>query len=133
MPHITIECSSNVVPKLDVARLVEDVHEAALSTGIFPVGGTRTRFVERTQYRIADGHPENGFVHVVLRIGAGRDLETKRRAGTAVFDALCAFLQPLYDRMPLGISMEVQEIDPDLNFKKNNLHEYVKERSAAGV
>jgi 5-carboxymethyl-2-hydroxymuconate isomerase len=32
--------------------------------------------------------------------------------------------------VPLGIALEMQEIDPVLTFKKNNLHEYVKQRTA---
>ncbi|MDB5094494.1 MAG: hypothetical protein JWO85_2595, partial [Candidatus Eremiobacteraeota bacterium] len=39
-------------------------------------------------------------------------------------------LQPAFDATPLGISLDVQEIDPELSFKKNNLHDYVKKRSA---
>jgi 5-carboxymethyl-2-hydroxymuconate isomerase len=35
---------------------------------------------------------------------------------------------PLYERSPLAISLNIQESHPVLNFKKNNLHEYVKKR-----
>jgi 5-carboxymethyl-2-hydroxymuconate isomerase len=31
--------------------------------------------------------------------------------------------------LPLGIALEMQEIDPVLTFKKNNLHDYVKQRA----
>jgi len=43
---------------------------------------------------------------------------------------VCAQLRDLYERRPLGISLEMQEIDPLLTFKKNNLHEYVKTRQS---
>ena len=36
----------------------------------------------------------------------------------------------MYERMPLGISLEMQEIDPVLTCKRNNLHDYVKRREA---
>jgi len=130
MPHIIVEYSSNVRDRLDLDRLIERLHTTAIGTGVFPLGGTRTRAAERTRYRIADGHPDNAFVHVTLRIGHGRDAQTKERAARAVFDALCEHLAPLYDAAPLGISFEVQEIDPALSFKKNNLHEYVAARQA---
>jgi len=130
MPHIVVEYSSNVRDRLDLDRLIERLHTTAIGTGVFPLGGTRTRAAERTRYRIADGHPDNAFVHVTLRIGHGRDAQTKERAARAVFDALCEHLAPLYDAAPLGISFEVQEIDPALSFKKNNLHEYVAARQA---
>ncbi len=128
MPHVIVEYSANIRDRIGPETLVKRVHEAALRTGVFPVGGIRTRAAERSCYRIADGDPENAFVHVVLRIRHGRDLETRRRAGEEVFGEVCACLDPLFQSSPLGISLEVQEIDPEVSFKKNNLHEYVSTR-----
>ena len=130
MPHIIIEYSANVRDRIGLGSLIERLHATAIGTGVFPLGGARTRAAERSDYRIADGHPDNGFVHVTMRMGHGRDAATKARAAQTVFDALCEHLAPLFDAAPLGISFEVQEIDPVLNFKKNNLHEYVKARQA---
>ncbi len=128
MPHIIVEYSANVGGRMSPQSLVECVHEAALRTGVFPIGGTRTRAAERSCYRIADGHPDNAFVHIVLRIGHGRDLETRRRAAEEVFGEVCKFLEPLSQSSPLGISLEIQEIDPAVSLKKNNLHEHVRAR-----
>jgi 5-carboxymethyl-2-hydroxymuconate isomerase len=64
----------------------------------------------------------------MLRVGHGRDLETRKRACEAIFAAACEHLEALYRRIPLGISLEMQEIDAVLTCKKNNLHEYVKAR-----
>src|SRR5215472_369866 len=128
MPHIIVEYSANIREQLGPENLIQRVHEAALRTSVFPIGGTRTRAAERSCYRIADGHPDNAFVHVAMRIGSGRDLETRRRAAEEVFGEVCKFLQPLFQGSPLGISLEVQEIDPAVSLKKNNLHEYVRAR-----
>jgi len=130
MPHIVIEYSANLRDRIDLPGLIDVVHATAISTGVFPLGGTRTRASERAHYRIADGHPDNGFVHVSMMIGAGRDADTRQRAAQAVFDALVAHLQPLFDAAPLGLSLEVRELDPLLSFKHNNLHDYVKARQA---
>lgn len=131
MPHIVIECSANVGKRVNLDQLVERVHRAALETGVFPAGGLRTRVCERSRYCIADGDPENGFVHVVVRIGHGRDLATKQRAAEAIFAEVCGALKALFESSPLGISLEVQEIDPQLSLKQNNLHRYVEERRSA--
>jgi 5-carboxymethyl-2-hydroxymuconate isomerase len=128
MPHIIVEYSANICRTIGPEKLVECVHEAALRTGVFPIGGTRTRAAERSCYRIADGHPDNAFVHIVMRIGHGRDLTTRRRAAEEVFGEVCKFLEPLFQSSPLGISLEVQEIDPAVSLKKNNLHEHVRAR-----
>src|SRR5262249_61145050 len=88
MPHIIVEYSANLRERIGPGKLVECVHQAALRTGVFPIGGTRTRAAERAYYRVADGHPDNAFVHVVMRIGHGRDLETRRRRAGEVFGDL---------------------------------------------
>jgi len=131
VPHIVIECSGNLGERTDLGALVEGVHDAALATGLFPIGGLRTRLAERTLYRIADGDPANAFCHVVVRIGHGRDAAAKRAGGEAIFRALCDALAPAFANGPLGISLEVQEIDPELSFKLNNLHAYVAERRSS--
>jgi len=130
MPHIVVEYSANLRDCIGLSALLESLHTTALATGVFPLGGTRTRAAERTHYRIADGHPDNGFVHVSMMIGAGRDVDTRRRAAQQVFDALVAHLTPLFATTPLGLSLEVRELDPLLSFKHNNLHDYVAARQA---
>jgi 5-carboxymethyl-2-hydroxymuconate isomerase len=133
MPHIILECSANVAERADLDALVRTVHASALETGVFPVGGTRTRLALRERYRIADGDPANAFVHAVLRIGEGRDAATKRAAGSRVFAALCAALAVAYEAGPLALYHEIQEIDGAFSFKQNNIHEYVAARGAAGA
>jgi 5-carboxymethyl-2-hydroxymuconate isomerase len=128
MPHLIVEYSANLDAKVDIDALLRDLHEAAAASGVFPLGGIRTRAARREGYRIADGHPDNAFVHVVARIRHGRPLEVRQRAGTLLFDTLCRALATAYATTPLGISLEIQEIDPDVSYKQNNLHEYVAQR-----
>lgn len=133
MAHIVVEYSAGLRDRLDLPAFLAAVHQAALSTGVFPIGGMRTRAYQAEHYVIADGHPDNAFVHLSLKVGHGRDLETRKRAGETIFDAACRHLAPLYESLPLGISLEMQEIDPVLTFKKNNLHEHVKRRQSRGA
>ena len=128
MPHILIEHSSNLSDRVDLDDLTRTVHQAALDTGVFPEGGIRTRRVPRESYLIADGHADNAFIHLVLRIGFGRDVETRQRAASEVFEALYDFLALDMSAHPLGISLEIQEIAPETSHKKSNLHAYVKQR-----
>jgi 5-carboxymethyl-2-hydroxymuconate isomerase len=130
MPHIVIEYSANLAQKASIPQLIEHLHETAIATGVFPRGGARTRAIRCDDYRIADGVPDNAFVHVCLRIGHGRSLEVRRVAAQAIFDALVETLASVYAQSPLGLSLEVQEIDPELSFKHNSLHDYVKARAA---
>jgi 5-carboxymethyl-2-hydroxymuconate isomerase len=129
MAHILIEYSANLSQHIDFDSFLEAIHGAALTTGVFPIGGLRTRMYPTEHYRIADGRPDNAFMHTMLRVGHGRDVETRKRACEAIFAAICDQLAGVYERIPLGLSLEMQEIDPVLTLKKNNLHEYVKQRA----
>lgn len=133
MAHIVIEYSANLRDRLDLPAFLAEVHQAALASGVFPIGGIRTRAYEAKHYVIADGHPDNAFVHLSLKVGHGRDLETRKRACEIIFNAVSRHLAPLFEQLPLGIALEMQEIDPVLTFKKNNLHEYVKRRQGGGA
>lgn len=130
MPHLNIEYSVNLEEALDVQALVDRIHETALETGIFPLGGVRTRAEARTYYRIANGDPRAGYIHMLVRIGSGRDLEVRRAAGEKIFTALCDFTDELYRSRPLALSFELHEIPPDMAWRKNNLHELLKKDAA---
>ena len=128
MAHIIVEYSGNLAAGLDLQGLLRALHEAAAASGVFPLGGLRTRAYAATDYLIADGHPDNAFVHISLRVGHGRDLATRCHAGELIFAAAVRHLEALYASRPLGISCEMQEIDPVVTFKQNNLHDYLKRR-----
>ena len=128
MAHFIIEYSANLKDELDVAGLLREVHAAAVETGVFPLGGIRFRAVRCDDYLIADADPQNAFVHMSIRMGHGRALETRKAAGEKLFAALTRFLAPIYDSRPMGISMEMAELDPVLNYKQNNIHDKLKKK-----
>lgn len=131
MPHLTVEYSTNLERRVDMAAVVRAVHEAALGTGVFPEGGIRTRAARRDLFLVADGNDENAFVHVSARIGAGRSDEIRRKAGERIFESLSAVLEDAYASGPLAISLEISEIDPVASFKRNNLHARLQKRESA--
>jgi 5-carboxymethyl-2-hydroxymuconate isomerase len=130
MPHLNIEYSANLEEALDIQALVDRIHETALETGVFPLGGVRTRAEARPYYRIANGDPRAGYIHMMVRIGSGRDADTRKVAGEKIFAALCDFTDELYNARPLALSFELHEIPPDMAWRKNNLHELLKKESA---
>jgi 5-carboxymethyl-2-hydroxymuconate isomerase len=130
MPHLIVEYSANFAADVDPPKLAKHLADAAVETGVFPVAGVRVRFHPVEDYRIADGHPDNAFLHLMIRMGHGRDLDTRKRAGEAIFKALCGYFDAAFGRRPMGLSMEMVEIHPDLNFKQNNMRDYIKARGA---
>jgi 5-carboxymethyl-2-hydroxymuconate isomerase len=128
LPHLIVEYSANIEREIALDALLDKLHACALRTGVFPIGGLRVRAHRVEHYRIADKAADNAFVHVTALIGHGRPLDVQQRAGQELLAAVSEHLEPLFSRSPLAISLNVQEMHPVLNFKKNNLHEYVKKR-----
>ena len=128
MPHQIIEYSANIESQIDIQELVDFVHEVATGIDVFPLGGLRTRAARRDYCKIADGHPDNAFLHLTWKLGSGRPEEVRKAAGDLMFGKLCGFLEPVYAGSPLAISFEIQEIHPTLTYKKNNLREHMASR-----
>ena len=128
MPHLIIEHSSNVADLVDIDALVVAVHDAALATGIAPLDALRTRAAERRHYAIADRHPDNAFIAVTARLGAGRTDVEQRTLIDALMAALDHTLGPAQRHVML--SVEFQEINPDRRVNKNNLRSIIADRSS---
>jgi 5-carboxymethyl-2-hydroxymuconate isomerase len=132
MPHFTIEYSANLDKRLDMAAVVEVVRKAAIETGIFPLGGIRVRAFKAEHYAIADGNPQHGFLDMVLRLGEGRDLATRKKAGEHVFKAVSAHLDPVFASSKFALSFDMQINDSQTSWKRNNLHEALKAEATHG-
>ena len=132
MPHFTIEYSANLDARVDMAKVVEVVRKAAIETGIFPIGGTRVRAIRCEHYAIGDGNPELGFLAMLLRLGEGRDLATRKKAGEHVFKALSTFLDPVFAKSKFALSFDMQINDKEMSWKRNNIHEALKAEAAHG-
>ena len=127
MPHLFIEHSANVEDQVDIAAVVDALHDAALATGTAAIDALRTRAIRRDVVAIADRHPDNAFVAVIIRIGAGRDDAEKRSLAEALMRALDDVLGSAQASMML--SVEVQEIEPAFRLNKNNLRAGVERRA----
>jgi len=132
MPHFTIEYSANLDARVDMGKVVEVVRKAAVETGIFPLGGIRVRAIPCKHYAIADGGAHFGFVAMVLRLGQGRDLATRNKAGEHIFKALSSYLDPVFAASPLALSFDMQINDKDTSWKRNNIHAALKAEAAHG-
>ena len=108
MPHFTLEYSANLYALVDLGKVVEMVRKAAVETGIFPLGGIRVRAVRCEHYAIADGSADLGFLAMVLRLGEGRDLATRKKAGEHIFKALSAHLDPVFANSKFALSFDMQ-------------------------
>lgn len=131
MPHLYVEYSANTEDLLVIDGLLDALYGTALESGVFPLGGIRIRAQRIDNYRIADCAEDNAYIHVTALLGSGRPLDVRRRVGESLFATLKAHCGEVFDRHPLALSLTMQELHPELNFKQNNLHEYVRRRREA--
>jgi 5-carboxymethyl-2-hydroxymuconate isomerase len=132
MPHFTLEYSGNLDARIDMAKVVEVVRKAAVETGIFPLGGIRVRAIRCEHFAIADGQSHFGFLDMVLRLGEGRDLAARKKAGEHIFKALSSYLDPVFAGSKFALSFDMQINDKETSWKRNNIHDALKAEAAHG-
>ena len=132
MAHFTLEYSGNLDARVDMGKVVEVVRKAAAETGIFPLGGIRVRAIRCEHFAIADGQSHFGFLDMVLRLGEGRDLATRKKAGEHIFKALSNYLDPVFAGSKFALSFDMQINDKETSWKRNNIHDALKVEAAHG-
>jgi 5-carboxymethyl-2-hydroxymuconate isomerase len=128
MPHISFDYSANLEDLTDLGAFAEALRVAALETGIFPEAGLRVRGFRADHCAIADGHPENTFIDISIRLRGGRAQAAKEAATAHVFAAAQRHLAPVLARHPVALSLEMRDIDPALSPKLNTIRDHMKER-----
>lgn len=125
MPHFIAECTDNIREQADLHGLFAKVNEALAATGIFPIGGIRSRATGWIR-QMADGRQDYAFVHMTLKIGAGRSLESRQDVGDMLFALIKSHFATLMESRYLALSFAMEELDPTLNYKQNNVHALFK-------
>ncbi|HFN3770548.1 5-carboxymethyl-2-hydroxymuconate Delta-isomerase [Enterobacter hormaechei] len=126
MPHFIAECTDNIREQADLPGLFAKVNEALAATGIFPLGGIRSRAHWLDTWQMADGKHDYAFVHMTLKIGVGRSLESREEVGEMLFALIKTHFAALMTARYLALSFELDELHPTLNYKQNNVHALFK-------
>jgi len=126
MPHFIAECTDNIREQADLPGLFGRVNAALAATGIFPIGGIRSRAHWLDTWQMADGKHDYAFVHMTLKIGAGRSLESRQQVGEMLFALIKTHFVTLMADRYLALSFEIEELHPTLNYKQNNVHALFK-------
>lgn len=123
MPHFILEYTGNLKEDIKVEQLLKDVHQILIDRkDTFPIGGIRSRAIELTDYRVADGLEDDAFVHATLKIAAGRTEEIKAEVCDAIFEVIKAHFDETMNKRYLALSMELVEFSDSGTYKQNNIH-----------
>lgn len=125
MPHITLQYSANLEDRIDIAALCVALRDAAVDSGVFPPAGIRVRAFAATHVVIADGDPRHGFIDIGVRIGAGRDAETRSRAADEIFAAAQGFTADHMAAEPFMLSLDLREAAAETSRKDSSIRRFL--------
>jgi 5-carboxymethyl-2-hydroxymuconate isomerase len=115
MPHLVLLYTPDVEPDLDVAGLCRALADCMLEQrdeagkAVFPTGGTRVLAYPAAHAAVADGQGDYGFLYANLRMGAGRSKAVHQAVGDSLLTVLHAHLDPILQRRPVGITLQIDE------------------------
>ena len=122
MPHFIVEYTDNIKEEANMPELLKKVHDILISrSDVYPIAGIRSRAVELTDYRVADGAEDDAFVHAVLKIASGRSKEVVDATCEEIFVEIKDHFAGLFEKRYLALSMELIEFDAATH-KHNNIH-----------
>ena len=122
LAYLTLQYSSNLKNHIDFNDLCDSLRLSMLEQNIFPKAGVRVKAYPIEFYSIADGHSSNGFIDMVLRIGAGRGAEMKEKTGKVLMSRLELKLEKLLRTGFLALALEIVEINSEMSWKTNPIH-----------
>ena len=136
MPHIIVEYSSNLRETFRRTDLLAALGSAVIAQRdaegcqVYPLGGLRVRAIACDEYVIADGEDNYGFVHVTIKIGAGRSDLVEGKTAESAF-------QVLKDRLTGGnevlvaLSLALERVGGVKSLKYNEIHGHLHARETA--
>lgn len=120
MPHLSFEYSAALEDRADLHGFAAAMRDAMVATGVFPLAGTRVRGHRADISVTADGGAHD-FLHMVLKIGVGRDEATKADIAEALYAAAEGWLTPRLEGASVAVSLEVRDLPaPALSIKRFN-------------
>jgi len=72
------------------------------------------------------------IIAMLLRLGEGRDLAARQKAGEHIFRVLSGRLEPLFAKGKFALSFDMQINDKDVSWKRNTIHDSLKAEAVHG-
>ena len=125
MAYLTLQYSDNLEKHLHFEKICDSLRLVMLDQKIFPKAGVRVRAYPISSYSIADGHSENAFIDMILRIGMGRSEDQKLKTGEMLMMELETNVEKLLKTGFLALALEIIEIDSKFSWKTNPIHKRI--------
>jgi 5-carboxymethyl-2-hydroxymuconate isomerase len=111
MPHFVIDCSENVIRLKSADEIMQEVFNAALSTGLFIASEIKVRINPFSYYN--NGNTLDDFIHVFGYIMEGQNTDQKAKLSKAIVTSLNNILTEI----PV-ISINIKDFEKASYFNK---------------
>jgi 5-carboxymethyl-2-hydroxymuconate isomerase len=128
MPHLVVLYTANLDAQTTMSVLCRRLADAMLtvkdesSKQVFPTGGVRVLAFPAPHYAVADGRLDYAFVYLNLRMGRGRSDAVKQRVGETVLAAAKNYLEPLFAKRLIGMTLQIDEGQEVFDAKHSTIH-----------
>jgi len=119
MPHITLECTSNV--KIDFQEFFGKLTDQLVATGHAPKLGIKCRVEASDEYFIIDGTPAYKMVNLFIRLREGRSPEVLQNFSKIGMELMEAYFKEDIIAKKIILSTEIKELIKGLDLTKNSI------------
>ncbi len=116
MPHVILECSNNISELYDFKKFFVTLHEYLSLTLPTQISSCKSRVQSYSQCYLGKEGEQESFIHITIKIIAGRSDETKKQIGVHVL-ALLEQIAQEYTLAPSKLSIEI--LDLNTHYYKN--------------
>ena len=88
MPHLVMEYSNSVDERVNTQRLLEDLHHAAIQSGLFDAPSLKSRSLRYHDWLVGEEADSVDFIHVTFELLDGRSAEQKRELSRQLMSVL---------------------------------------------
>lgn len=107
MPHFYAECTDNIREQADLPRYLPRL-TPHLPPPVFSLSADRSRAIWLDTWQMADGKHDYAFVHMTLKIGSGRSLESRQQVGEMLFELIQTHFAALMESRYLALSSKLK-------------------------
>ena len=116
MPQMTLEFSSNVFEKNDLASLFKKCHTSLAETLPTDIKSCKSRATEQNNFLVGNGNEKNAFIHAALHVMPGRTTHALEKTAAAILDILKMHFAKSLQELELQITVAVYEL-PNIYLK----------------
>ncbi len=111
MPHLILEYSSNINSSIPMNHLFDKIHHLLAEELPTQLANCKSRCIVHPLFFLGDQDSKNAFVHLTIKIFAGRADAKKKQIGEKIIGLLDAFFRAAPGVLKIDLSLEIMDLD----------------------